>query len=310
MKLISQTTDFKIEEGCAVAVGKFDGIHRGHKRLLHEIFEAKKLGLKTAVFTFDPSPAVFFQGENVKELMTREEKRIAFEEMGVDYLVEYPFGAQTAAVSPKDYVNEFLLDKMNAKFIAAGEDVSFGRKGAGNAKLLMELSIQRGVQVRVIKKLCHSGREISSSYVRQEVENGNMELVTELLDEPFFISGTVERGNQIGRKLGMPTVNLHPQLMKIMPPGGVYFSTITYGQQTFYGVTNIGYKPTVESADGKGNRLGVETYIYDFDEDIYDKDIVVHLHHYERGEQKFKNLDELREAIQGDVEKGKKYFGI
>lgn len=310
MKLIAGTTDFKIEEGCAVAVGKFDGIHRGHKRLLREIFDAKKLGLKTAVFTFDPSPAVFFQGDGVRELMTREEKRIAFEQMGIDYLVEYPFCKETAAITPEDYVNQFLLDKMNARFIAAGEDVSFGNRGAGNAKLLRELASARGAQVRIISKLCHNERDISSTYVRSEVELGNMELVTELMDEPFFISGRVERGNRIGHKLGMPTVNLHPQTQKIMPPGGVYFSTVTYGQQTFYGVTNIGYKPTVEAPDGAANRLGVETYIYDFDEDIYEKDIVVHLHHYERGEKKFENLDALKAAIAADVKKGKEYFGI
>ncbi len=310
MELICQTTDFKIEEGCAVAIGKFDGIHRGHKRLLREIFDAKKLGLKTAVFTFDPSPSVFFQGDGVRELMTREEKRIAFAQMGIDYLVEYPFCKETAAVSPEDYVKQFLLKKMNARFIAAGEDVSFGNRGAGNAELLCEIAQSRGVQVRIISKLCHSGRDISSTYVRSEVEKGNMELVTQLLDEPFFISGRVERGNRIGHKLGMPTVNIHPQPQKIMPPGGVYFSTVTYGEQTFYGVTNIGYKPTVESPDGKTNRLGVETYIYDFDEDIYEKDIVVHLHHYERGEKKFADLDELKAAIAADVKKGKEYFGI
>lgn len=310
MKLILGTTDFKIEEGCAVAIGKFDGIHRGHKRLLREIFDAKKLGLKTAVFTFDPSPAVFFQGDDVKELMTREEKRIAFAQMGVDYLVEYPFCKETAAISPEDYVNQFLLDKMNARFIAAGEDVSFGNRGAGNAKLLCEIAKEHGVQVRIIPKLCHNGRDISSTYVRSEVERGDMELVTQLLDEPFFISGRVERGNRIGRTLGMPTVNLHPQSQKIMPPGGVYFSTVTYGEQTFYGVTNIGVKPTVEAPDGKGNRLGVETYIYDFHEDIYEKDIVVHLHHYERSEKKFADLEALKTAIAEDVTKGKEYFGI
>ncbi len=310
MQIISGTTEFKIEEGCAVAVGKFDGIHRGHKRLLREIFDAKKLGLKTAVFTFDPSPAVFFQGNDVKELMTREEKRFAFEQMGIDYLVEYPFHKETAAVSPEDYVNHFLLEKMNARFIVAGEDVSFGNKGAGNAQLLTRLAGDRGAQVRIISKLCHSGREISSTYVRQEVEKGNMELVTELLDEPFFISGKVQRGNQIGRTLGMPTVNIHPQEQKIMPPGGVYFSTVTYGCQTFYGVTNIGYKPTVERKDGTANRLGVETYIYDFHEDIYEKEIVVHLHRFERPEKKFNGLEELKAAIAENVRDGKAYFGI
>lgn len=306
MKIIAGTTDFTIEEGTAVAIGKFDGLHRGHKKLLSEITEARKLGLKTAIFTFDPSPSVFFRGGEGKELMTREEKRICFRQMGIDYLVEYPFHEKTAAVLPEDYVNQFLIHKMNARFIAAGEDVSFGRKGAGNAALLKEIAQKQGVQVRIIRKICHDGREISSTYVREEVQKGNMELAARLLGEPFFISGKVMHGNRIGHTLGMPTVNLHPDEQKIMPPFGVYFSTVTYGQQTFYGVTNIGYKPTVEQK----RQLGVETYIYDFDKDIYGKDIMVHLHHYERPEQKFENLEQLKQAIARNVSDGKRYFGI
>ena len=133
-----------------------------------------------------------------------------------------------------------------------------------------------------------------------------MELVNALLSEPYFICGMVAHGNRIGRTLGMPTVNLHPQEGKLLPPNGVYFSTVTYGQQTFYGVTNIGYKPTVEDT----HRMGVETYIYDFDEDIYEKDITVHLFHFERPEQKFAGLAELKEAIAKNVADGKRYFNI
>jgi riboflavin kinase/FMN adenylyltransferase len=270
------------------------------------MMQARRLGLKTAVFTFDPSPAVYFKGEAVRELMTREEKRSRFESLGIDYLVEYPFHARTAAVSPQDYVESFLLDKMNARFIVAGEDISFGDKGAGNAALLKELAQKKGTQVRILRKICHNGREISSTYVREEVCRGNMEEVTALLEEPFFVSGIVEHGNRIGRTLGMPTVNLHPDRHKILPPHGVYFSTVTYGEQLFYGVTNIGYKPTIEGE----KRLGVETYIYDFNEDIYDKSIVVHLHHFERPEKKFADLSELKAAIAQNVQDGKLYFGI
>lgn len=306
MKIIAGTTDFTIEEMTAVAIGKFDGIHKGHKRLLDEIFKAGNLGLKTAVFTFDPSPAVFFKGNQAGELMTREEKRAAFEKMGVDYLVEYPFSKETAAVSPEAYVREFLLKKMHAGFIAAGEDVSFGDKGAGNAALLQKIAGENEVQVRIIQKICHGGREISSTFVREALTEGDMELVNALLSEPYFICGRVAHGNRIGRTLGMPTVNLHPQEGKLLPPNGVYFSTVTYGQQTFYGVTNIGYKPTVEDT----HRMGVETYIYDFDEDIYEKDITVHLFHFERPEQKFVGLAELKEAIAKNVADGKRYFNI
>lgn len=306
MKIISRTTEFHIEERTAIAIGKFDGIHQGHKRLLHEIFQARRLGLKTVVFTFDPSPAVYFRGPQIKELMTREEKREQFCQMGIDYLVEYPFCRETAAVLPEDYVNQFLLEKMNGAFIAAGEDVSFGNKGAGDARILQEVAQAGGAQVRIIPKVCHNGRVISSTYVREAVLAGDMELAQALLQQPFFISGIVERGNQIGRTLGMPTVNIYPPEQKILPPNGVYFSTVTYGQDTFYGVTNVGCKPTVQSE----KRMGVETYVFDFDEDIYDRQICVYLHHFERPEMKFDSLDALREAIAMNSAQGKAYFGL
>lgn len=306
MKIISETTEFHIEERTAVAIGKFDGIHLGHKKLLDKLMAAKKLGLKTAVFTFDPSPGVFFGGSEVKELLTKEEKRNRFREMGIDYLVEYPFCKETAAITPEDYVNQFLLKKMNAAYIVAGEDVSFGDKGRGDANLLKMLAQKAGTQVCIIPKLCYEGREISSTYVRDAVLEGNMELATHLLDRPFSVSGRVQRGNQIGRTLGMPTVNIHPEDGKILPPCGVYFSTVVYGHQTFYGVTNVGYKPTVEEK----KRMGVETYIYDFCEDIYDKDITVYLHHFERPEVKFDGLDSLKEAIAKNVADGKTYFSL
>lgn len=306
MKIISRTTEFHIEERTAIAIGKFDGIHQGHKRLLQEILQARRLGLKTAVFTFDPSPAVYFRGPQIKELMTREEKREQFCQMGIDYLVEYPFGKETAAVLPEDYVNQFLLEKMNGAFIAAGVDVSFGSKGAGNARILQEVAQAGGAQVRIIPKVCHNGREISSTYVREAVLAGDMELAQALLQQPFFISGIVERGNQVGRTLGMPTVNMYPAEQKILPPNGVYFSTVIYGQDTFYGVTNVGCKPTVQS----GKRMGVETYIFDFDEDLYDRQICVCLHHFERPEMKFDGLDALREAMARNAAQGREYFGL
>lgn len=306
MKIISQTTEFQIEERTAIAIGKFDGIHRGHRRLLQEIFRAGSYGLKTAVFTFDPSPAVFLKGAETKELMTKEEKRAQFAQMGVDYLVEYPFNKETAAVLPENYVNQFLFQKMNASFIAAGEDISFGYKGVGDAVLLRRMAEEYGVQVSIIPKLSYNGREISSTYVREAVLAGDMELAQTLLEQPFSIHGVVERGNQIGRTIGMPTVNLHPEEQKIMPPNGVYFTTAKYGQQTYYGVTNVGYKPTVEDR----RRLGVETFLFDFDKDIYDQEISVFFHHFKRPEMKFAGLDALQAAISQDVEDAKAYFQL
>lgn len=306
MKIISQTTEFQIEEHTAIAIGKFDGIHRGHRRLLQEIFRAGSCGLKTAVFTFDPSPAVFLKGTETKELMTKEEKRALFARMGVDYLVEYPFNKETAAVMPENYVNQFLFQKMNASFIAAGEDISFGYQGAGDAELLRRMAQQRGVQVSIIPKLSYNGREISSTYVREAVLAGDMELAQILLEQPFSIHGVVERGNQIGRTIGMPTVNLHPGNRKIMPPNGVYFTTVCHERQTYYGVTNVGYKPTVEDR----RRLGVETFLFDFDKDIYEQEISVFFHHFKRPEVKFDSLNALQAAISQDVEDAKAFFQL
>lgn len=306
MKIIAGTTEFHIEEKTAVAIGKFDGIHQGHKKLLEKLMDARQLGLKTAIFTFDPSPAVVFGTGEEKELLTKEEKRQRFSDLNVDYLVEYPFSVETAKVSPEEYVKQFLLKKMNAAYIVAGEDVSFGNKGLGDANLLCEIAKHHGTQVHIIEKLCHNGREISSTYVREAVTNGDMELAKLLMDDYFFVSGRVEQGNRIGRTIGMPTVNIHPPKGKILPPNGVYYSTITYEDQLFYGVTNVGYKPTVEGI----RRMGVETYIYDFNEDIYGKDIMVRLYHFSRPEMKFDSLDTLKEAIAKNVKEGKEYFGL
>lgn len=304
MEIIAQTTEFHIPHKTAVAIGKFDGIHLGHQKLLGKLLALRERGLRTAVFTFDPSPSVFFGHGTEKELMTVEEKRKKFAQMGVDYLVEYPFCVETASISPEDYVNRILIKQMNVSHIVAGEDVTFGDKGAGNAEMLCKLADAASVHVSIIDKLCHNGREISSTYVREAVCRGDMELAAYLLGQPFFVSGTVQRGNQIGRTIGLPTVNIHPGDCKIMPPNGVYFSTVTYEHQTYYGVTNVGYKPTVEEK----RRLGVETFLFDFEEDIYGKDIVVFLHHFTRPEMKFESLNALKEAILRNVAEAKLYF--
>lgn len=304
MQIIQQTTDFIIKEKTAAALGKFDGIHRGHQKLLEEILEQKKKGLKAVIFTFDPSPATLFQKSKVKELSTKKEKEAMFEAMGVDILIEFPLNEKTAAMSAEDFVEEVLVRKMNVGFIAAGTDLSFGYKGAGNAALLKEFSEEYGFQVEIIDKVCHEDREISSSFVREEIEKGNMELAAALIGKTYSVSGVVEHGNRIGRTLGFPTVNLLPEEEKLLPPCGVYFSKVLVDGETYNGVTNIGYKPTVSDEP----RIGVETYIYDFEKDVYGKEITVSLEHFKRSEKKFDGLEELRMQVELDKEEGRKYF--
>lgn len=304
MQIIQNTTEFHIDEKTVIAIGKFDGIHRGHKEIFARLAEAKAEGLKTAVFTFDPSPATFFSKQIVPELTTKEEKRNLFTQMQIDYLVEYPFAQETADVLPKDYVVDFLLRKMNGKKIVAGTDVSFGKRGAGDANLLREMAIQLGFELVIVDKIKRDNKEISSSFVRDEVLKGNMELVSELLGNPYFISGTVETGKKLGRTLGMPTANIYPSKEKLLPPYGVYFCNVYMGELCYHGVTNIGCRPTVLD----GNRTSVETYLLDYEGDLYGKDLRVELLHYSRPEKRFESVEALRDCVMNDIQSAKHYF--
>lgn len=303
MEIITDVLNCQLNGETAVAIGKFDGLHLGHQRLLQEILALKKEGLKACVFTFDPSPAVFFGLADGKELMTKEEKRKALEALGVDILVEYPMNPENAAVTPRDFVEKLLWDGLHVRFIAAGTDVSFGAKGAGNAQLLEECASKLGYRLKLIEKVTLDGAEISSSLVRKHVEQGNMEQVNKLLGMSYTISGTVLHGKALGRKLGMPTLNLIPAQTKLLPPNGVYFSEVYWKDKVYPAITNIGRKPTVSQEEV----IGVETYLYDFAEEIYGEEISVALLSFKRTEMRFANVEELKARMASDIAEGKSY---
>ncbi len=303
MRIIADTTDFELLLPTAVTLGKFDGLHRGHKELIKKIIGLKSRGLLAVVFTFDPPPEVLFGSRDRKELTTREEKRKIFEKMGIDILIEYPLTTDTAAIAPEEFVEEILTGRMKMAYLAAGYDVSFGHKGAGNADLLKRLAPKLNFELDIMDKVCDHGREISSTYVREEVEQGNMAQVTELLGEPYRIIGEIMHGAKLGRTIGMPTINILPEKEKLLPPKGVYYSITTLGQKEYKSITNIGNKPTVSDK----NQIGVETYIYEFDKDVYGKTAVVKLLQFKRPEMRFANLEELKQQMMKDVEAGRNY---
>lgn len=303
MEIITNTADFYLNRETAVAIGKFDGVHIGHRRLLEEILEKKKKGLCACVFTFDPAPAVLFGWSDGKELTAKKEKHILFERMGVDILIEFPMNPETAATPPEVFARELLAERMQTRFLAAGSDLSFGAGGAGNIRLLEELGSELGFQVKTIDKVCLEGREISSTYVRSCVEKGDMEQAEKLLGMPYLVSGTVVKGNQLGRNLGFPTVNLLPPESKLMPPNGVYFSLVRRGERLYRAISNVGYKPTVTAE----RVMGIESYLYDFQEDIYGETIEVYLLKFRRPEQRFESVEALRRQLQEDIAAGALY---
>lgn len=303
MEIITGTFEFELNRDTAAAIGKFDGLHLGHRRLLQEIVAKKQDGLAACVFTFDPSPAVFLGRSDGKELTTKEEKRRLFERMGVDILVEFPMTKESAAMNPREFIEEVLVQKMHVRFLAAGIDVSFGARGAGNAELLQELAKVHGYQVKTIEKVKLEGTEISSTLVRSQVEIGNMPYVEALLGMPYTIVGEVQHGRALGRTLGMPTVNLLPGKDKLLPPKGVYYSEVRYHGKKYAAISNIGCKPTVSQEE----IIGVESYLYDFEEEIYGEDIEVSLLAFKRPEMRFAGVEELKKQMQEDISVGKNY---
>ena len=306
MQIISGTTQFRIEEPTAVAIGKFDGLHQGHRKLLNEIIAQKEDGLKAAVFTFDPSPEIFFGMNPSRELSTNSEKRQLFEEIGIDILVEFPFNKETAAISPENFVIDILRGRMNAAFVAAGTDLSFGAMGKGNFELMSSLARHLGFEARKIDKIERNRKIISSTLIRELVEKGEMEEAAACLGEPYRITGKIVHGKALGRRIGIPTLNQIPPADKLLPPFGVYYSEVKADGRVFKGMTNIGIKPTVTDE----HRTTVETYLYHFSGDLYGEYADVKLLTFRRPEKRFADIKELQRTMQEDIRAGEIYHGL
>ena len=301
MEIISGTNDFYIERETAVAIGKFDGVHIGHRRLLEEILNKKQQGLLACVFTFEPSPSVFFGREEANYLTTKEEKRLLFERMGVDLVIEFPMTKENASMEPETFVREILAEKMQTRFLVAGTDVSFGAGGRGDRALLDKMSDECGFEVRTIEKVKIGEQIVSSTYAKSLLEKGEIRELQRFLGMPYPLFGTVVHGKALGRTIGFPTVNILPPEEKLLPPLGVYLSEMIVGEKKYRGITNIGYKPTVTDE----HVCGAETYLYDFNSDIYGEEVELYLLDFLRPERKFESLDALKAQLQIDIETGR-----
>ena len=302
MIIIENTTNFPLDGRSAVAIGKFDGIHLGHRKLLEKIIQQKEKGYLATVFTFDTSAAAFFGGDD-KELTTREEKRRLFARMGMDVLIEFPLNQETAATPPDVFVEEYIIRQMKAAYICAGMDVSFGQRGAGNYQLLQQYAAAGDYRIEIIDKVMAGGEEVSSTRVREAIRSGEMQLANEMLGTAYSLTGVVAHGRRLGRTIGMPTANLLPEKDKLLPPNGVYYSRVRYQDKVYKAISNIGCKPTVSAE----MVLGVESYMYDFTEDIYGKEITVELLEFRRPEMKFADVEALKTQMEKDIQAGKTY---
>ena len=289
------------ENATAVACGKFDGIHKGHRALLSELKNLKKQGLTSAVFTFDASISKIIP--NYSEFIyTGEERRYILEQMGIEVLAEYSFDKSLASLAPEEFIKNILKDRMNAKAVVVGEDFRFGYKRQGDVDLLIQCQKKYGYNLTVVEKQVDEQGKISSSRIREYIKQGNIKRAEEMLESPYFVRGEVVHGKQLGRTMGMPTVNLKVDKHKLLPPNGVYVSRNHLQNEVYYGITNIGVRPTVD-----GEALGVETHLFDFEREIYGEVISTELLAFERFEKRFSSLEQLQKQMEKDVEFGRRY---
>lgn len=303
MKYIRNTTDFYIEENTVLSLGKFDGIHRGHELLLEHMARKKSEGLLGAIFTFDIPPRRNVEHVEAKVLTTNEEKMHIFEQLGIDYLIECPFTKEIMCMEAEEFIRK-IVTQLHVKCIVVGEDFHFGHNRRGDYRMLSEYAMQYGYEVIVVKKMQEDARDISSTFVREEIMKGNIEKANHLLGYRYFVTSVVKHGNQIGRTIGMPTINQIPPAEKLLPPNGVYITEVYIDEQKYRGVTNVGCKPTV----GEENPVGVETHLLDFAGDVYDKLVTVEFISRVREERKFSSIEELKCQMQNDIAFGRAFF--
>ena len=301
----TQVPHLEKEVRSSVTLGKFDGLHRGHQKLINLIRREQGEKNRSVIFTFDVSPISYILHSPPKYLLTYEERRELAENLGVDILAECPFTEALMHMEPEDFVKEYLAERLHARYLAVGPDFRFGYQRRGTPELLKELGRTYGFRTEIVEKEKYKGRDISSTFVREELEKGHIEEVNQLLGYTYFTKGEIVHGRQLGRTIGIPTANLIPPVIKKLPPNGVYITESLIQGKTYQGITNIGYKPTV-----KENFLGVETYLFSCNADLYGQEAEVRFYRYLRPEIKFSSLEELKCQMLKDIEEGKSYFRL
>lgn len=305
MEYIAGNTDFKFKN-TAVTLGKFDGLHRGHQHLMNQAISYKEQGLTAVMFSFLLHPENLFSDKEFELIYTEEEKLSKLNRSGIDALISYPFTEQTRNMEPEEFIKEILIEKLDAKVIIVGNDFRFGLHRKGDVTLLKHFEETYGYKVIANEKRKWKNEIISSSAIRKALKEGNMEAANAMLGLPYMIRGEVVHGRRLGRTIGMPTTNIIPSSSKLLPPCGVYATKTLIDGVYHMGVTNIGYKPTV----GADDYIGVETYIFDFDKDLYGEILEVEFYDYLRPELKFGSIEELVTRMREDIILTKKYFRV
>jgi riboflavin kinase / FMN adenylyltransferase len=287
-----------------IALGNFDGIHRGHLEVIRPVLDWEDRTATRTVVTFDPHPQQYFTGQQRQLITPHQEREIILEQLGIEQLILLPFDRELVKLSPQEFVDQILDQQLHAQFISVGEDFRFGNQRAGNAQDLVTLTAELGISTRIAPLETNDDTRISSSRIRTALLAADLTLTQELLGRYYSIVGTVVNGQEIGRSIGFPTANLKYPAEKFLPRQGVYCVRVdTPTASQLPGVMNIGKRPTVD-----GINTTVEVHLLNWEGNLYGQQLTVYLHQFLRSEQKFPDLAALTRQIQADCDAARVFF--
>ena len=308
MKIFNAIQEFSSPAGTIVTLGTFDGVHKGHKSLLDKLISnGNALGYETVVLTFFPHPRMVLQPDaDVKLLNTMDEKAALLEDFGIDNLIIHPFSREFSRLTAEDFVKDILVKRLNARKIIIGHDHRFGRNRTATTQDLVRMGQELGFEVEQISAMAVDEVAVSSTKIRNALLDGDLNTANNYLGYPYYITGTVTTGKQLGRTIGYPTANINvPETYKLIPAQGVYAVSSIINGVAVYGMMNIGTRPTV---NGTGETI--EVNFFNFDADIYGAELKISLHHRLRSEQKFEGLDGLKAQLAKDKQDSLNYFKL
>ena len=305
MKYINSSfEEINIDEKLCLTIGNFDGIHKGHREIIKNLIQKTKISKsKSSILSFTPHPKIYFKKQNNFMINSQLKKKEILESLGLDYLIDLHFNKKFTQLNHLEFEDKILLGKLNAKRILIGRDFQYGNQRKGNIETLRIFCENNKIQLNEIDLIVdeQNNNKISSSKIRENLNSGNIELANKDLKRIFSISGKVIKGDQRGRTIGIPTANIQYPQNTIIIPYGVYAVETKIDGNTYFGIVNFGVRPTFNK-----EKPIVEAYLFDFDNDIYDKNIELFFHKQIRQEKKFNGIKELLKQINLDIAEAKK----
>ena len=290
-----------------VTSGTFDGVHRGHQTILARLTEvAKTSNGQSVLITYWPHPrtVVSNDSQDLKLLTTLDEKIDLLSQAGVDHLVVIPFTRSFSQLSSEEYIRQILMEKIGTKKLVIGYDHRFGRDREGGFEYIKAHQSEYGFEVEEIPRHDVEAVGVSSSKIRTALTDGNIQTANRFLGRPYSLTGTIVKGRQLGRTIGFPTANMQvDDANKLVPANGVYAVEVLYAGQVLAGMLNIGFRPTVA-----GTNQTIETYIFNFDKDIYGEHLTLRFREFLRPEQKFEGLPALVAQLKQDEESARRHL--